>query len=105
MARQAQAQLKQAFDALPVKAAAPGEIISLAKASKYKAAEDIADRMGFSGKHRDQFIQQSVRLAEIKAAHEARKKPPMTQPSFTQWTPVGQQQQSGGLLFKGPSQK
>lgn len=105
MPRNQMLKLKDAFGAPLVKAAAPGELILLADAPKYKAAEDIADKHAFSGKQREQFIKQSVMLARHLEVAAQRKKPPVSQQSHAGWTIMGQQQQAGGLLFKGPSQK
>lgn len=67
-------------------------------------AIETADRYGWTGKHREQFIAQSIKLAEAleKAVNPASGKLP---PMQHQWTQMQAQQQSGGLLFTNPSQK
>ncbi len=71
---------------------------------KHHEAEVIADTHGFTGKQREQFIIQSVKFAQHLEAAMQRKQPPTSQPVPYGYTPMAQQQQSGGLLRKGPSQ-
>ncbi len=87
--------------------AAGADIVRLAdyqKSAHDMAAEKRADELGFSGKHRAQFIVQSVMLA--KALEQAiRPVWQPVQPAPAGWQMMQQQQQAGGQIFKGPSQK
>lgn len=67
-------------------------------------AIESADRQGWTGKHREQYIAQCIMLAE--ALHKAVNPAPAKRPPMQhQYQQMATQQQSGGLLFTKPSQK